>query len=175
MTGPVVETERLRLRPFRLDDIDAYTAIRAKPEVARWLRGGEAAAAEARAIAEELVPIFTRAWDDGYGPWAVEERATGRLIGHCGLRYLTEFGETEVLYTFDSAAWGHGYAGEGARASRDYGFDVLGLPKLMAITLPDNVRSRRVMESIGMTYRRMTQLHGYELVYYAMERPPADG
>ena len=125
-----IETSRLTLRPFALGDIDAYAAIRAKPEVVRFLSGGEAAAAQAHEIADRTVRACLAAWSDGpgYGPWAVVETSSGRLIGHLGLRWLPELGgETELLYLLyllyllDSAAWGRGYATEGALAALDYG------------------------------------------------------
>jgi ribosomal-protein-alanine N-acetyltransferase len=148
----IVETPRLRLRPFAPADIPAYAAIRAKPEVLRFLPGGEARAATAKADAARLGPLFAAQWEEvGYGPWAVEERATGALLGHCGLRRPPEFGgETEILYMLDSAAWGRGLATEGAAAARDHGLGALGLPRLVALALPENRASIRVMEKIGM-------------------------
>ncbi|MEM1315757.1 MAG: GNAT family N-acetyltransferase [Pseudomonadota bacterium] len=152
----IVETERLTLRPFRPDDEPAYAAIRSKPEVARYLSGGEAAAAEGAAKAAALVPAFAAMWEGapGYGPWAVEERAAGRLLGHLGLRKLEELGgRTELLYALDPSAQGKGYAVEGARAALDYAFGALGLPEVIALALPENARSLKVMERAGMVRR----------------------
>lgn len=171
----VIETARLRLRPFREGDVAAYAAIRAKPEVVRFLPGGAESAARAHEIANRTVTGFAQLWrgDPGYGPWAVTERSSGRLIGHLGLRQLPELaGETEVLYLLDSSAWGRGYATEGAAAARDYGFGALGLARLIALALPDNAASLRVLEKIGM--RREPGLitaFGLEVVRCVLERP----
>ena len=81
-------------------------------------------------------------WEERrYAPWGVFQG--GRLIGHGGLNYVPEFGETEVLWALHPDAWGKGYATEVAQASLDYGFETLGLGLIFAIALPDNVASRR--------------------------------
>ena len=170
----MIETARLTLRRFELGDIDAYATIRAKPEVARYLPGGEAAAIRARDIAHRTVRAFTAAWSTGpgYGPWAVIERSSGRLLGHLGLRWLPELdGETEILYLLDSAAWGQGYATEGALMARDYGFGPLGLTRLIALALPDNPGSLRVLEKIGMQREaELVSAFGLEVVRHSLER-----
>lgn len=168
----IVKTKRLLLRPFELIDVAAYAAIRAKPEVVRFLPGGEARAATARQDAERLVPLFASLWDEvGYGPWAAVDRASGGLLGHVGLRQLPEWGgETEVLYMLDSVAWGRGLATEGAAAARDYGFEVLDLPRLVGLALPENAVSLRVLERIGMRREALAEAFGYQVVRCAIER-----
>ncbi len=151
-----ITTRRLLLRPFVRDDTSAYAAIRSKPEVVRYLPGGEGSVDRAHQIAQRTVQGFANLWMDpngpGYGPWAVIERSSGRLIGHLGLRRLPELGdETELLYMLDSTVWGQGLVSEGARSARDYGFDRLKLARLIAIALPDNLASLQVMKKIGMT------------------------
>ena len=168
----MIVTEHLVLRPFEPGDIAAYAAIRAKPEVVRYLPGGTDSAATAQADAERLVPMFAAAWrDPGYGPWAVVERATDRLIGHAGLRHLPELdGETEILYMLDSACWGRGYATEAARAACDYGFETLGLDRLIALALPENAGSIRVMQKLGMTAEGPFEAFGISGIRYALGR-----
>ena len=168
----VVETARLILRPFAPSDIPAYAAIRGKRGVARYLPGGEARAAEAQGVASRLVHAFAEQWQSvGYGPWAAVEKASRRLIGHCGLRLLPELaGETEILYALDETAWGRGYATEGAAAARDFGFGRLELPRLIAMAVPQNAASIRVMEKIGMAYEREVEFAGLRARLYAMAR-----
>jgi RimJ/RimL family protein N-acetyltransferase len=147
-----VVTPRLLLRCFEPADVAAYAAIRAKPEVMRFLAGGEALCATAAADAERIAGELAAQWDAvGYGPWAVVDRASGELLGHAGLRLLPdEGGETEVLYLLDSRVWGRGLATEAALAARDFGFSRLGLPRLVGYALPENRGSARVLEKIGM-------------------------
>lgn len=170
----VIETDRLLLRPFEPADTEAYAAIRARPEIARFLLGGEAAASRAHEVAERVVTSFAGSWDGspGYGPWAAIEKASGRLVGHVGLRLLPELGqETEILYMIDSPAWGRGYATEGAVAARDFGFGRLGLPRLIALALPDNAASIRVMQKIGMRREAgLVEAFGLQLVRCVLDR-----
>ena len=169
-----VETERLDLRPFEAGDVDWYAAIRAKPEVVRHLPGGEATASRARPIAEATVPHFASLWREvGYGPWAVVERESGRPLGHAGVRFLSEFGATEILYMLDTPAWGCGYATEAARAARDFAFEVLTLPSLVAYAAPENAASRHVLEKLGMTLEGLFPAFGLEVVRYRIDNPAA--
>jgi len=169
----VVETERLCLRPFVESDISAYAVIRAKPAVVRFLPGGVAGIDEAQATAERIVRHFRSLWEDGgFGPWALVERRNGRLCGHMGLRRLPELqGQTELLYMLDEDVWGRGFATEGARASLAYGFDELGLDRIIALVLPENRPSMAVMERVGMTRNPgLVNVFGLQLVHYAVSR-----
>lgn len=164
-----IDTARLHLRPFTIDDLKDYAALRANPRVMHFFppTGEPPEQAAAR-----LIEHFIGHWrDTGYGPWAAIERASGRFLGHLGLRYLPEFEETEILYMLDDKVWGRGLATEGALAARDHAFDRLRLPRVMAIALPENRASTRVIEKIGLTYRRMADFRGHKLAYYALDRP----
>ena len=167
-----VLTERLELRPFEMTDVDWYAAIRAKPEVVRYLPGGEATVARAQPIAEATVEHFAGIWDaGGCGPWAVVERKSGRPLGHAGVRFIDEMNETEVLYMLDTPAWGHGYATEAALAGRDFGFEVLKLPLLIALVMPANAASIGVVKKLGMTYQGVISAFGLELGRYELANP----
>jgi RimJ/RimL family protein N-acetyltransferase len=163
-----VVTDRLILRPFEAQDIPAYAAIRAKPEVMRHLPGGVARVATAKADAERMASIYAESWTAiGYAPWAAIDRETGALLGHLGLRFLPELGgETEILYLFDSPAWGKGLATEGAFAARNFAFQTLGLKKLIGLVAPLNTPSQRVLEKIGMKPRGETKAFGIDLKLY---------
>jgi ribosomal-protein-alanine N-acetyltransferase len=164
-----IATARLLLRPFTDADVPTYAAIRAQPDVARFLppRPG----VTGMQLAAETVAAFGQCWrEQGYGPWAVIERATGRLIGHQGLRYMREFRETEILYALDRAVWGKGYATEGARTTIKHGFLALALERVIAIALPDNYASLRVMAKVGLTYQRDARYKGMDVAYHQLER-----
>ena len=168
----IVATERLLLRPFEPDDIAAYAAIRADADVMRHMPGGMARAATAEADAARLVPAFAAAWrKDGYGPWAVTDRATGMLLGHGGLRLLPELGgETEILYLLARSAWGRGVATEIALAAREAGFGPLGLPRLVGYAAPGNAASCRVLEKAGLTFQGEVVAFGLTARRYLAER-----
>lgn len=102
-----LHTGRLTLRPFTATDTPAYAAIRAKPQVVRYLMGGAETARRAQEIAAERVAVFADMWKEpgGFGPWAVIERASGRLIGHGGLWCWEGLGDApELLYMLDDTA-----------------------------------------------------------------------
>ena len=109
-----LETARLRLRPIVADDAEWWLAMRIHPAVQRFLQPmGDDPAARARAV----VAGFAAHWEArGYGPYAVIEKETGRPVGHHGLHFLPEFGETEALWTLDAAVHGNGYATEAGHA-----------------------------------------------------------
>lgn len=167
----VVETARLTLRPFTIDDADSYAAIRAKPTVARFITAWDEPIERLRVTMRGYLGDFIAHWDShGYGPWAIIETSSDTLIGHHGLRFLPEFGEAEILYTLDDTAWGKGYASEGAIAARDFAFDVAGLDHVIALTRPENQRSRRVMERIGMRPTGTVRFRGFEVLRYESRR-----
>jgi ribosomal-protein-alanine N-acetyltransferase len=165
----VVETDHLLLRPFTLADVPAYAAVREDAAIREWLRSDPAESGTS--IAARVVAMFIEEWATvGYGPWAVVDRADGTLIGHHGLRFMPEFGETEVLYALAERARGRGYAVEAGRAALDFAFGTLGLARVIAIALHDNRASRAVMERLGLTYRRDETYKGFEVAYYQLDR-----
>lgn len=170
----VVETARLTLRPFTIDDAGVYAAIRAKPTVARFITAWNEPIERLRVTMRAYLGEFIAHWDRyGYGPWAIIEKSSGTLLGHHGLRFLPEFGEAEILYTLDDSAWGKGYATEGAIAARDFAFDEAGLDHVIALTLAENHGSRRVMERIGMQPTGTVHFRGHEVLRYESRNPKA--
>jgi RimJ/RimL family protein N-acetyltransferase len=147
-----LRTSRLLLRPWRDEDIAAFAEMSADPIVMEYLlplshRGLSAEAWAARARAH---------WDEhGFGQWVVELPGAASFIGVVGLGevvYEAPFTPAvEVAWRLARPGWGRGYATEAARAALDYGFDKLGLSEIVALTVPANQRSRRVMQRLGMT------------------------
>ncbi len=91
----------------------------------------------------------------GFGRWAVEVRASGEFIGFTGLNNVDEempFSGVEIGWRLARSAWGHGYATEAGQAALEYGFDTIGLPEVVAVTMASNARSQAVMRRIGMTH-----------------------
>lgn len=142
---PTIETERLILRGWREDDLDAYAAMMADPEVMRFLGG-----ASARGDAWRGMATLIGHWElRGFGLWAVERKRDGVLIGRVGVQYPEGWPSTEVAWTLARPYWGQGYATEAARASLDYGFRTTSLPKLISLIDPENHASRRVAERLA--------------------------
>ena len=165
-----LETERLILRPFAETDFDGYAAIHADPEVTRYLTA--TGAPMARWEAWRSFAMFVGHWHlRGYGVWAIESKATGRFIGRAGLHNPDGWPGIEVGWTIGREHWGNGYATEAGRAAMTWAFDVLGLEHIISVIHPENVRSIRVAERLGLSYERDTQvMGGIKVVVYGRDR-----
>lgn len=144
-------TERLVLRPWHEDDREPFAAMNADPEVMRHLP-----APLDREASDELLDRLQAAIEEqGWGLWAVERRDTGGFVGFTGLavpRHPLPFLPcVEVGWRLARGAWGHGFATEAARVALRVGFDELDLAEVVSFTSVTNVRSRAVMERLGMT------------------------
>jgi RimJ/RimL family protein N-acetyltransferase len=166
-----LETERLILRPFAPADFDAFAAIHADPEVTRHLNGTPLPRWEAwRSFA-----MFVGHWQlRGYGVWAVEEKRTGAFVGRAGLYNPEGWPGIEVGWTFGRDHWGTGYASEAGRAAMNWAFGVLGLDHIISVIRPQNTRSVRVAERLGMRYERDAEvMGGIQVAVYGRDRPAA--
>jgi RimJ/RimL family protein N-acetyltransferase len=148
-----VETERLLLRPFCEDDLEAMAAIWADPEVMRHIGEGQT---RDRAASEALLTRVRRHWDEhGFGLWAVVPRGSDEPVGWAGLAVPTFLPEVlpavEVGWLLARPAWGNGYATEAAAAAMDYGFGGLELDRLISLVYVENTASAAVAERLGMT------------------------
>jgi RimJ/RimL family protein N-acetyltransferase len=163
-----LETARLSLRPFGAGDLDALCRITADAEVMRYIGDGRSITREETAAnLHNIVESFRRR---GFGRWAVEEKAGGALLGYCGLARPAESPGVELVYMLARRAWGRGLATEASTAVLRYGFEELGLERVYALTMPGNLRSRRVLERLGMEYLRDDCYYGYACVCYALTR-----
>ena len=144
---PVLESERLRLRPLRADDVDDVFALYSSPEVTRyWSFGTWTERAQAEAWLAERIP-----WGPPsvYG-WAVADRRDDRLIGTTALFALAgPMHRAELGYSLLPARQGQGLATEAVRLALDHAFDVLGLARIEADVDPRNLPSCRLLEKLG--------------------------
>jgi ribosomal-protein-alanine N-acetyltransferase len=148
----VLRTDRLILRRWRAADREPYAALNADPEVMEHFP-----ARLTRAESDAMVDRIEAGFDEfGFGLWAVEVAATGEFVGFTGLavpRFEAPFlPAVEVGWRLARSAWGHGYASEAACRSLEFGFVEAGLPEILSFTAIINLRSRAVMERIGMTH-----------------------
>ncbi|MFF7443924.1 GNAT family N-acetyltransferase [Streptomyces sp. NPDC008122] len=147
---PELRTDRLLLRRWRESDLEPWAAMNADPEIREYL-GDLLAREESDATVAAMKSDFE---ERGFGWWALEARATGAFLGRAGLDVIGEgmpFSGVDVGWRLTRSAWGNGYATEAARACLAFGFEVLGLPEILASTTVDNLRSQAVMRRIGMT------------------------
>lgn len=164
----LIETTRVCLRRFETEDLDAYhKAIFADPDVMKYLPGGVPRPRERTAlVVDHFLNSYARV---GFGGWAMIERASGQLIGHCGLQYIPESEDIELFYAIASRWWGQGLTTEAAQAVLAHGFGALGLTEICAVAVPENTASRRVMEKIGMRYIGVTdRYYAARLAHYVI-------
>jgi RimJ/RimL family protein N-acetyltransferase len=147
---PTLCTERLLLRPWRQPDLEPWAALGADPEVMEPV-GGVIDRERSHELAARIRGHFER---HGFGLWAAEVPGVAGFIGFIGLAipaFEAHFMPcVEVGWRLARAHWGRGYATEGARAALDYGFATRRLAEIVSFTAETNLRSRRVMERIGM-------------------------
>jgi len=172
----VIQTERLLLRRWRTSDRAPFARLNADPAVTEHLLGPMSPDAS-----DAFVDRIEAHWDQrGLGLWAVEVPAVAPFVGYVGLwpADIVRPGAVEVGWRLVRAHWGHGYATEAARAALRFGFERLGLAEIVSFTVPQNVRSRRVMERIGLTrdpdadfdHPRVDPLEHPELVRHVLYR-----
>jgi ribosomal-protein-alanine N-acetyltransferase len=164
-------TERLLLRQWRDHDAETLHGIYTQPEYLATMP--PLTLEETRA----QVGRFKQRWqDDGYCQWAACALTTGRLIGRIGLLChhdwpLSDQPIPEVGWVLHRDFWGRGLAAEGGQAGVDVWREHLpDQPRLYSFTLPTNHRSRAVMGRLGFTHRGQTHWHGYDTVWYALDR-----
>jgi RimJ/RimL family protein N-acetyltransferase len=158
----IAETDRLILRPWRLDEADRFFDMHRRMEVAQWIGGRPMAdPSEAEPLIQRMLERL--AADPRFGAWAVVERATGIPAGTALLKPLPDgAGEIEIGWHFHPDSWGRGLASEAARALLARGF-ALGLAEIWAVTDPLNQRSVRVCEKLGMRLLGTTHRWYHEL------------
>ncbi len=153
----ILETERLILRWLTLEDAEFVFQLVNEPS---WLKfigdKGVRTIADARAyILKGPLEMYSRL---GFGLYLVELREEGLAIGMCGLIKRDSLKDVDVGFAFLPAYWGRGYAYEAASAVMEYSGRVLGLSRVVAITSPDNGRSAKLLEKLGLRFEEMVKL-----------------
>jgi [ribosomal protein S5]-alanine N-acetyltransferase len=166
MSIPILKTKRLILRDMRRSDVESLHILFSDPLTMRFWPVFEQSRTEQ--WVEDNLRRYAR---DGFGLWALTLKGSDEVIGDCGLIVQEAEGvaETELGYHLRRDLWGQGLATEAARACRDYGFDRLGLDRLISLIHPDNIASRRVAEKNGMTLMKLIQHRGRTRCLYAVE------
>jgi RimJ/RimL family protein N-acetyltransferase len=153
---------------FREEDFEEYAVMVADAEVSRYLGEGKPLA---RGDAWRQMAFVLGHWQlRGYGLWAVEESATGRLAGRIGFLNPEGWPDFELGWTLAREFWGRGYATEGARRALAYAFEELGRDHVISLIRPDNGPSVRVAERLGERLEGRVELFGSEALVYGITR-----
>src|SRR5215813_9418657 len=165
---PQIETARLLLRHFTLDDLPAFSIIRANADVMQHISTRKPQSVDE---VRWVIQVIIRNWREvGFDRWAIVEKTNNQLVGWCGLNYLEDSHEVEIGYGIAREHWGKGLIPEAARATLRYGFEELGLNKIVAVAFPENHASQRVMQKLGMRYVKIAPFYDGNLVYYEIHR-----
>jgi RimJ/RimL family protein N-acetyltransferase len=166
-----IETARLLLRPWQADDLAEFTRLLTDPEVTRYIVVHTPFSPQDVA---ELSARTLEQWErNGFGPWAAIEKATGRWVGRIGLNELPDWPgphKVEVGWELHREFWGRGLATEGGRAGVRHGFEVVGLERIISVTMATNAASRRVMEKCGLRFQGELPMAGTVVAWYAIDR-----
>lgn len=162
----MIETERLLLRPLRVEDVEHFVTLHSDPRVNRFV----GSYTHQRAL-ERLTDVERQWRQRGHGLCAIELRSSGEFIGRTGLNYWENYDEVELGWTLKYGAWGRGYATEAARACLDWGFAHLDVPYVTALMRPGNDASVKVAERLGFAPLREDELFGEPVTVFACPRP----
>jgi len=164
-----LETERLLIRPFVPADEPDATSFFTDPDFMSWSLDGALNPEGARNKLRGLIALYD---ERGFSKLALQEKAGGRLIGYCGFGLEPVEGAPvpELGYRLKGEWRGRGLATEAARAVVADAFERLGMDSVLAIVIEGNLPSRRVMEKVGLTFRRKVVFQGRELMLHRLER-----
>jgi [ribosomal protein S5]-alanine N-acetyltransferase len=165
----ILETDRLIVRKFIEDDLEAFSLIMANPLVMRFSIKGPLSKDQTK----EMLKHITGNYDNvGYGLYAVVDKAEHSLLGYVGLmRQNIDYEEkTELGYRIDPKYWGKGFATEASLAICQYAFDQLGIKELISIIDPQNIRSIEVAKRVGMHFWKNAIFHNIPVHVYALTK-----
>ena len=163
----MLETERLILRKFIENDVEAIFKLRNDAEMMRFIREPQKSKAESA----RWINLVSSLWEsEKIGFCAVVEKKSNKVIGWCGLWKLIETNEIEVGYAIAKEFWKKGFASEAAKAFLYYGFETLNLEKIAAVARPENTASRRVMEKLGMQFDYIGEFYESDLAHHSITK-----
>ncbi|MBK8955232.1 MAG: GNAT family N-acetyltransferase [Saprospiraceae bacterium] len=151
-----LETARFILRDIRPEDLEGFYELDSDPEVHRYL--GNCPVTDKEQLSKVIESIRKQYLDHGIGRWAVIEKTSGKFIGWCGLKWVTDTlnghqNYHDLGYRIVRSSWGKGVATECASATLEYGFHEMGLKKIYAAVHLENLASQKVLENTG--FRKM--------------------
>ena len=148
-----IETERLIIRPFRMEDLEASYEMNLDAEVSKFT--GDGGIVSKKEIERRIIEdVFGDYKKHGFGRLAVELKGENKFIGFTGLKYLPDMDEVDIGFRFMKKYWGKGIATESANACIKFGFENLELNKIIGLVLPENIASIRVLKKLGFEYEK---------------------
>jgi RimJ/RimL family protein N-acetyltransferase len=164
---PELETERLLLRAFRGDDLDAFAEFCASESLTRFVGG----TSDRRGTWGRIAAYLGHWTLHGYGHWAIEDKISGRFVGYSGLWNPEGWPEPELIWGLMADAHGRGFATEAARRAREYAYRDLGWRTVASFIAPENLPSQRVARRLGARLERDLQLFATTVGLYRHPGP----
>ena len=156
---PIIETDRLILREFNINDYKDVYEFGSNLEVQKYT--GDKIIESLNSAKELIKNVWYEDYKKyGYGRWAVIYKPENTIIGFAGLKYLPEFNETDIGFRFLPEYWGKGIATEASKEIIKYGFEKLGLVQIIGIAIAENIGSCKVLERIGMSLYKIDEYDG---------------
>jgi RimJ/RimL family protein N-acetyltransferase len=166
---PWLTTLRLAMREFVPGDFDDLHRLNRQARVMKFITGKPETPEETRAAIRRTLRNY-RLYPD-LGAWYTVRRDTGQFIGWFSLKYAGKSPDIEIGYRLLPQAWGQGFATEGATAMHDYGFDDLGLHRIIGVTHPGNHASQRVLQKAGLADCGWGRYYDQRLRLFAADNP----
>jgi RimJ/RimL family protein N-acetyltransferase len=165
----IIETERLLLRKFTVEDAPLIYELNFDPDVIRYTYDPVKDIEHATQVLEQVIlPQYVLY---NHGRWAVHLKPQLEFIGWCGLKCIPQRDEIDLGYRFKKQYWGKGYATEAAYACIQYGFKKLDLKRIIGRAIPENTASLHVLEKCGMTFLTDEVVDGYSARTYEIFNP----
>jgi ribosomal-protein-alanine N-acetyltransferase len=163
----ILETKRLFLRKFTPEDIDWQARMYADINVMKFLGKGITLTTEqTKKTLEWKISFYEK---NGFGEGVIVQKDTYEPIGHCGFGYLPDKSDIELAYALTESSWGKGFATEISKAVLEYGFNNLGMKRIVAMVYPQNSPSIHVIEKTGMLFEKEIEFWGSKLLLYSKE------
>ena len=168
ITNKEIKTDRLNLRHFKREDLETYSVIMGDNQIARWFPKGDS---YTRKESEKSLNNILSHWMKyGFGLWGITKTENDQVFGRCGLNYILESSEVELDFVISKNYWNQGYATEASEAVIYYGFKILYLDRIIALSKPENIASLRVIKKIGMKYIGNVEYWNIPCIKYEMLR-----
>lgn len=167
-----IETERLLLRPLNIEDADFIIELLNDPSFIKNIGDRNVHSVE-DAHGYILKGPAASYEKNGFGLCLVTLKETGESLGMCGLIKRDALEDVDLGYAYLPRYWSRGYAVEAAKATLDFGWNVIGLKRIVAITDPANTSSNRVLEKLGFLFEKMVKIavDDIDLNLYAIHKP----
>lgn len=168
MLLPRIETERLLLRTYTTDDLESVYLLISDKDLTRFFPADFSI--ERETVLTSLPRRMEKWRTQNFGQFGAFDKPSGKLVGYCGLQYLDDTPEVEIYYGFLKGFWGKGLATEAAKAVLRFGFEKVGLKKIVGVTHPGNYDSQKILLKLGMKREEDAVFYGLDAAYFTMPR-----